>query len=77
MNTEEELVLLLGDYDKLALAIAKVLSEPHALDNIRIATRTFHQNEGRYPREIHSVLVTYLDNCRRQELFGNMSKGGD
>ena len=77
MNPEDELYTLLMEYDKLASAVSEVLAKPHALDTIRMATQTFHKNLGRYPHGIHSVLDTYLENCRRQELFGTISHGGD
>ena len=78
MNTaDEELWLLLKKYDELAGAISEVLSKPHALDNIRLAVKKFYEETGKYPREIHEVLETYLKNCRRQEMFGQISRGGD
>ena len=77
MEPSDELCTLLMEYDKLAAAVSEVLGKPHALDTIRLATKKFHASVGRYPHEIHSVLETYLQNCRRQEMFGNINYGAD
>lgn len=77
MNPENELYQLLKDYDMLGKNVASVLGKPHALDTIRLAVKKFRETEKRYPYEIHSVLETYLENCRRQEMFGQISHGSD
>ena len=77
MNAEEELYKLLRDYDILGKNISEVLGKPHALDTIRLAVRKFYEVEHRYPHVIHSVLDSYLDNARRQEMIGQITHGSD
>ena len=77
MTSEEKLYQLLKDYDVLGQNVATVLSEPHAIETIRLATKRFRDTEGKYPREIHSALQVYLDNARRQETYGQILHGGD
>ena len=77
MKSEDKLFQLLKDYDMLAVNIAAVLAEPHAIDTMRLALKKFREDNGRYPHEINSVLENYLINCRKQEVYGQILHGGD
>jgi len=77
ITPEDKLYQLLKDYDVLAINVASVLAEPHAIDTMRLALKKFREAEGRYPHEIHSVLETYLANSRKAEVYGQILHGGD
>ena len=77
MTPEEELYQCLREYDALMKKIMVILGKPHALTNIRTATKMFYDAEKRFPDEMHEALAIYLSNSTKQERLGQALYGSD